>query len=64
MGHNYLQKVRNMMYGFGDSINPRPESVRLMEDIVIDYIVALVSKVCLTFLIFFRHPLSNTFYAF
>lgn len=34
-----------MMYGFGDSMNPRPETVRLMEEIVVDYIANLAMKV-------------------
>lgn len=33
------------MYGFGDIANPRADTVRLMEEIVIDYITALVIKV-------------------
>ncbi|GAB0495734.1 hypothetical protein MMPV_007039 [Pyropia vietnamensis] len=32
------------MFGFGDSMSPSPASVRLMEEMVIDYIVALVTK--------------------
>lgn len=38
--------VRGMMFGFGDSMPPSPASVRLMEEMVIEYIVALVTKVC------------------
>lgn len=37
--------VRGMMFGFGDSMPPSPASVRLMEEMVIEYIVALVTKV-------------------
>ncbi|KAK1858128.1 hypothetical protein I4F81_000740 [Pyropia yezoensis] len=33
-----------MMFGFGDSMPPSPASVRLMEEMVIEYIVALVTK--------------------
>lgn len=33
-----------MMSGFGDNPNPRPDSVRLMEELVLDYITALVAK--------------------
>lgn len=36
--------VRGMMFGFGDSMPPSPASVRLMEEMVIEYIVALVTK--------------------
>lgn len=32
------------MYGFGDSINPRPDTVHLMEEMVIEYIIALAQK--------------------
>lgn len=34
-----------MMSGFGDSQTPRAESVRLMEEIVLEYITALNAKV-------------------
>lgn len=37
--------VRQMMSGFGDSQNPRAESVRLMEEIVLEYMTALNAKV-------------------
>lgn len=40
----HMRAVRNMMYGFGDNINPRADTVRLMEEIVIDYITALAIK--------------------
>jgi len=42
--------VRQMMSGFGDNRNPRPETVRLMEELVLDYITALVGKVSFIFL--------------
>eukprot|EP00126_Sphaerothecum_destruens_P003710 Sdes_comp17485_c0_seq1m6721 len=38
------KELKYMMYGFGDHTNPLPESVSLMEDIVIDYIGEIVSK--------------------
>ncbi|KAK9930753.1 hypothetical protein M0R45_027780 [Rubus argutus] len=36
--------MQHMMYGFGDDPNPLPESVALMEDIVVEYITDLVHK--------------------
>lgn len=33
-----------MMSGFGDHQNPRADTVRLMEELVLDYITALVAK--------------------
>eukprot|EP00168_Porphyra_purpurea_P013336 TRINITY_DN3661_c0_g1_i2.p1 TRINITY_DN3661_c0_g1~~TRINITY_DN3661_c0_g1_i2.p1 ORF type:complete len:177 (-),score=49.01 TRINITY_DN3661_c0_g1_i2:15-545(-) len=33
-----------MMFGFGDSLTPSPASLQLMEEMVIEYIVALVTK--------------------
>lgn len=32
-----------MLYGFGDSANPRQDTVELVEDLVIDYITDIVS---------------------
>jgi len=40
-----------MMFGFGDSLTPSPASLQLMEEMVIEYIVALVTKVRLLFLV-------------
>lgn len=40
--------VRQMMSGFGDNQTPRADSIRLMEDIVLDYITSLVGKVSQT----------------
>ncbi|XP_057483844.1 transcription initiation factor TFIID subunit 13-like isoform X3 [Actinidia eriantha] len=36
--------VQHMMYGFGDDPNPLPESVTLVEDIVVEYVTDLVNK--------------------
>ncbi|XP_057460876.1 transcription initiation factor TFIID subunit 13-like isoform X1 [Actinidia eriantha] len=36
--------VQHMMYGFGDDPNPLPESVALVEDIVVEYVTDLVNK--------------------
>ncbi|CAN1234783.1 Transcription initiation factor TFIID subunit 13 [Linum perenne] len=33
-----------MMYGFGDDPNPLPESVALLEDIVVEYVTDLTHK--------------------
>lgn len=38
------KELRVMMYGFGDDENPLPETVRLMEEIVLDYIANLAVK--------------------
>ncbi|KAI4348016.1 hypothetical protein L6164_008779 [Bauhinia variegata] len=40
----FQKELQHMMYGFGDDINPLPESVALMEDIVIEYVTELVHK--------------------
>ena len=34
--------VREMMFGFGDSIEPYPETVNLMDELVKDFMVNLV----------------------
>jgi Transcription initiation factor IID, 18kD subunit len=34
-----------MMYGFGDEAKPRLDSIKLMEEMVIEYISGLVAKV-------------------
>ena len=34
--------VRMMMYGFGDVVEPRPDTTELMEELVMDYIFTLV----------------------
>ncbi|XP_057423170.1 transcription initiation factor TFIID subunit 13 [Lotus japonicus] len=40
----FQKELQHMMYGFGDDPNPLPESVALMEDIVIEYVTELVHK--------------------
>jgi len=35
--------VRNLMYGFGDDRNPANDTVNVMEEILIEYIVDVVS---------------------
>jgi len=34
-----------MLYGFGDDIQPLPETLELVEDIVLDYATTLLHKV-------------------
>eukprot|EP00252_Welwitschia_mirabilis_P019743 TRINITY_DN4657_c0_g1_i4.p1 TRINITY_DN4657_c0_g1~~TRINITY_DN4657_c0_g1_i4.p1 ORF type:complete len:133 (-),score=42.32 TRINITY_DN4657_c0_g1_i4:48-446(-) len=40
----FHKDLQHMMYGYGDDPNPLPESVALVEDIVIDYITDMVHK--------------------
>lgn len=40
----FENELRMMMSGFGDDPNPRRESVELMQEIVLEYITALVGK--------------------
>ncbi|XP_058753385.1 transcription initiation factor TFIID subunit 13-like [Vicia villosa] len=40
----FQRELQHMMYGFGDDPNPLPESVALMDDIVVEYITELVYK--------------------
>ena len=40
-----LDTVRCMMYGFGDDQAPFTESVDLLEDLVVEYISEMVSRV-------------------
>jgi transcription initiation factor TFIID subunit 13 len=38
----FQKELQHMMYGFGDEQNPLPESVALVEDIVVEYVTDLV----------------------
>ena len=38
--------VRNLMYGFGDDRNPANDTVNVMEEILIEYIVDVVCTIC------------------
>lgn len=38
------KELRIMMYGFGDDPDPLPETVDLMEDIVVEYVTDMVHK--------------------
>ncbi|WJX19862.1 Transcription initiation factor TFIID subunit 13 [Trifolium repens] len=40
----FQRELQHMMYGFGDDPNPLPESVVLMDDIVVEYITELIHK--------------------
>lgn len=40
----FTTELRSMMYGFGDALAPRADSVHLMEEIVLMYIEAVVCK--------------------
>jgi len=44
-----------MMFGFGDDQNPYTESVDLLEDLVIEYITAMVFKFNLINLFFLTY---------
>lgn len=40
----FTKELRLMMYGFGDDPDPIPETVSLLEDILIDYVTEMVHK--------------------
>ncbi|KAA8527917.1 hypothetical protein F0562_035214 [Nyssa sinensis] len=40
----FQKDLQHMMYGFGDDPNPLPETVALVEDIVLEYVTDLVHK--------------------
>ncbi|PVU84597.1 hypothetical protein BB559_007539 [Furculomyces boomerangus] len=40
----FAKDLPPLMYGFGDSINPNPETVNLLEDLLIDYINEICIK--------------------
>lgn len=40
----FNSELRTMMYGFGDSANPRPDTVKLMEELVLHYVEQVVTK--------------------
>ncbi|XVF60191.1 hypothetical protein PTKIN_Ptkin08bG0024600 [Pterospermum kingtungense] len=40
----FQKDLHHMMYGFGDDRNPLPETVGLVEDIVVEYVTDLVHK--------------------
>ncbi|KAI5056304.1 hypothetical protein GOP47_0028122 [Adiantum capillus-veneris] len=40
----FTRELRIMMYGFGDDPDPIPETVSLVEDILVDYVTEMVHK--------------------
>ncbi|XP_051149405.1 transcription initiation factor TFIID subunit 13 [Andrographis paniculata] len=40
----FQKELQHMMYGFGDDPNPLPETVSLVEDIVVEYVTDMVHK--------------------
>ncbi|XP_021904410.1 transcription initiation factor TFIID subunit 13 [Carica papaya] len=40
----FQKDLQHMMYGFGDDANPLPETVALVEDIVVEYVTDLAHK--------------------
>lgn len=40
----FQKDLQHMMYGFGDDPNPLPETVALVEDIVVEYVMDMVHK--------------------
>ncbi|CAD5171192.1 unnamed protein product [Musa acuminata subsp. malaccensis] len=46
----FQKDLQHMMYGFGDDPNPLPETVSLVEDIVVEYITDMVNMVHLLLL--------------
>ncbi|XP_078428488.1 TBP-associated factor 13 [Wolffia australiana] len=40
----FQKDLQHMMYGFGDDPNPLPETVALVEDIVVEYVTDLAHK--------------------
>ncbi|XVE67829.1 hypothetical protein DITRI_Ditri09bG0020000 [Diplodiscus trichospermus] len=40
----FQKDLQHMMYGFGDDTNPLPETVALVEDIVVEYVTDLTHK--------------------
>ncbi|KAL6500274.1 Transcription initiation factor TFIID subunit 13 [Orobanche hederae] len=40
----FQKELQHMMYGFGDDPNPLPETLSLVEDIVVEYVTETVHK--------------------
>ncbi|KAI8030071.1 Transcription initiation factor TFIID subunit 13 [Camellia lanceoleosa] len=40
----FQKDLQHMMYGFGDDPNPLPETMALVEDIVVEYVTDMVHK--------------------
>ena len=43
-GLRFQNQLRSMMFGFGDSAKPLPQSMELMEELVVDYIQQILAK--------------------
>lgn len=43
---NYTQEIRQMMHGFGDSSEPLFESAKIIEDVVLQQMKAIVRRAC------------------
>ncbi|GER44346.1 transcription initiation factor TFIID subunit 13, partial [Striga asiatica] len=41
----FQKELQHMMYGFGDELHPLPETVSLVEDIVVEYVTDMASLV-------------------
>ena len=46
---NITLLVRPLMYGFGDDINPRQDTVELVEDLMIEYVETIVKNIKIIF---------------
>ncbi|CAG8514332.1 10677_t:CDS:2 [Acaulospora morrowiae] len=40
----FTKDIRLLMYGFGDEPNPAPDSINVMEELVVDYITEMCHK--------------------
>ncbi|KAG6415248.1 hypothetical protein SASPL_122654 [Salvia splendens] len=45
----FQKDLQHMMYGFGDDANPLPETVALVEDIVVEYVTEMASLYLLNY---------------
>jgi transcription initiation factor TFIID subunit 13 len=42
--HRFEKELRSMMYGFGDDVQTLPQSLHLMEDLVVDYLQQVLQQ--------------------
>ena len=47
----FYSSVRAMLYGFGDVENPLPETVAMVEDLAVQYIIDMVGTLMNLFLV-------------
>ena len=52
---DFTPEIKKMMYGFGDEYDPLPESIELIQSIVIDYISGMVCNLLFAFDRIFCH---------